>query len=168
VSAKLVTFGILCLLSIAVAACARHDRACAVKVAGIIALNWLACNMPWINVDWSYSAIVHAWGLPGKQTDGMALFDLVALVTAVRVCWRVWWAPVIWSVYLIDLTMHAVAWSAGLQYVDYASVLDAGLAVQLAVIFMAGGPGCADRLSDCWGRVRVMGRASRRVPEAWS
>lgn len=165
---KLATFGILCALSIAVAACARRDRSCATKVAGIIAANWLACSMPWIDRDLSYSAIVHAWGLPGKQTDGFALFDLLAMAAAIQVCWRVWWAPVIWSVYLIDLTMHALAWSAGLQHVDYASVLDAGLAVQLAVIFMVGGPGCADRLSDCWVRVRSMGRAARRVLEAAS
>lgn len=167
-SAKLVTFGILCLLSIAVAGCARHDRACAVKVASIIAANWLACSMPWIDRDLSYSAIMHAWGLPAKQTDGFALFDMLALMGATRVCWRAWWAPVIWSIYLIGLTMHALAWSAGLQYVDYAAVLDAGLAVQLAVIFMVGGPGCADRVSDCWVRVRAVVGASGWVPEARS
>lgn len=164
-SCKLATFGILCLLSIAVAACARNERDCAVKVASVLTLNWLACNMPWINVDWSYSAVVHAWGLPGKQTDGFALFDFVAMVTVAYIGWDVWWSAIIWSVSFIQLTMHAVAWANGLQYADYAPVLDAALAVQIAAIFVVGGPGCADLVFRCGRFCRlVFDSAYRHAP----
>lgn len=155
-SCKLVTFAVLCVLSIVVAACARHDRACAVEVAGIIAVNWLACSMPWIDVNLSYSAVVKALGGTGKQTDGMALFDLIAMVMVVLVGCRVWWSAIIWSVFFVQLTMHAVAWANDLQYADYAPVLDAALVVQLAAIFMVGGPGCADRVLRCWRFCRMV------------
>ncbi|MEH3121159.1 MAG: hypothetical protein PGN16_04130 [Sphingomonas phyllosphaerae] len=162
---KEATFGLVCLLSIAVASCARHDRACAVKVACILSVNWLLFNMPWFYPPASYAYLV---GYPARQEDGWALFDLVSLMFAVWACLRVWWAPVIWATYLNMLAMHAVAYTFSLQYVDYAAVLDAGLAVQLAVIFMVGGPGCADRLSACWDRIRFVGRASGWLPEASS
>lgn len=162
---KIATFGLVCLLSIAAASCARHDRACAVKVACILSVNWLLFSMPWIYAPASYAFLI---GSPARQEDGWALFDLVSLVLAAWACRRVWWAPVIWATYLNLLAMHAVAYALSIEYVDYAPVLDAGLAVQLAVIFMAGGPGCADRLCNCWVRVCALGRATRGVLEASS
>lgn len=151
---KLATFAALHVLAIAVAACSRHDRPCAVKVAGILAINWLLFSLPWIYAPASYAFLV---GIPARQEDGWALFDLLSMMSVIVVCWRVWWAPVIWSIYLVMLSMHAVAWANGLEYIDYAAVLDAGVAVQLAVIFMVGGPGCADRLLAGWGRFRSVG-----------
>ncbi len=160
---KLVTFAVICLSSIAVAACSRHDRSCAVKVACIITLNWLLFAMPWIYAPASYAFLV---GAPARQEDGWALFDLLSMMAVINVCWRVWWAPVIWSIYLVMLSMHAVAWANGLEYLDYAAVLDAGVAVQLAVIFMVGGPGCADRLLAGWSRIRSVGLLARKGREA--
>lgn len=151
---KLATFAVLLVLAIVVASCSRYDRPCLVKVAYILAANWLAFSMPWIYAPASYAFLL---GAPARQEDGWALFDLLSMVGVITVCWRVWWAPVIWSIYLIMLTMHVVAWANGLEYVEYAAVLDTGVAVQLAVVFMVGGPGCADRLLASWSRVRSLG-----------
>lgn len=164
---KLATFGILCLLAIVVVSYARHDRLCAVKVAGILAANWLLFSMPWIYAPASFEFVMHALGLPGRQEDGWAMLDLASLVMVTVVGWRVWWSPIIWSIYLVQLTMHAVAWANGLEYVDYAAVLDGGLAVQLAVLFMIGGPGFAVHLSSLWHRLRGVGMA-RQLGEASS
>lgn len=84
------------------------------------------------------------------------------MIIVILVCRYTWWAPVLWSPYLVTLSMHAVAWANDLEYVAYKDVLDAALLVQLATLFVVGGGGCADRLSHFWCRYsfRSMGRSS--------
>lgn len=151
---KLVTFGSLCTIAFLVALCAKNDRACLTKAAGAILLGWLLFSMPWIYAPASYAFLI---GAPARQEDGWALFDLIGMVFVVLSCWSVWWGPLLWIPYLITLTMYAVASANHLEYNQYETVLDASLSVQLAVIFLIGGPGCADRLLDCWRSVRGVG-----------
>jgi len=56
--------------------------------------------------------------------------------------------------------MHALAWLNGFQYVEYETVLDACLVVQIAVLFVVGGDGCADRLFGLRDSLRHMVRAA--------
>jgi len=162
---KLVTFGALCTIAFLVAMCAKDDRACLTKAAGAILLGWLLFSMPWIYAPASYAFLI---GAPARQEDGWALFDLAGLIVVTLCCWRVWWGPLLWSPYLITLSMYAVAYANHLEYEDYETVLDASLSVQLAVIFLIGGPGCADRLLDCWRSVRGVGVPARDSSKASS
>lgn len=162
---KLVTFGTLCVIAFLVALCSKDDRTCLTKAAGAILLGWLLFSMPWIYAPASYAFLV---GAPARQEDGWALFDLLGLVVVTLSCWRVWWGPLLWSPYLITLTMYAVAYANHLEYNQYETVLDASLSVQLAVIFLIGGPSCADRVFNCWRRVRSVELRSGGRPKASS
>ncbi len=151
---------VACVTAIAVAYHAREDRDLTIMVALIIAVNWLLFAMPWIYAPASIAFIAYDFGLPARQEDGWATVDMISLMI---VAWRArdaWWSPLIWSIYLVMLAMHAIAWANGLQYVEYKYVLNAALIIQLAVIFMLGGGGCADRLLSIRADLRRMVRAS--------
>jgi hypothetical protein len=152
--------GMACVIAIAVACYAREDRDLTILVALAVAANWLLFAMPWIYAPASLAFIAYDFGIPARQEDGWAVIDLLSLMI---VAWRgrdAWWSPIIWSSYLVTLAMHAIAWANGLQYVEYKYVLNAALIIQLAVIFMLGGGGCADRLLSVRADLRRMVRAS--------
>lgn len=153
---KLVIFGVLCVASILIGAFARQDSRTLAVSGGVIAGNWLLFSMPWIYAPASFAFVVNAAGVSCSQLDGWAIIELCALITLVGVCWRVWWGPMLWAPSLINLTMYAVAYANHLEYVEYQNVLDASLSVQLAVIFVLGGPGCADRVLRCWRVCRLV------------
>lgn len=154
---KLVTFGVLCALAVLVSAASVTERRCLMASALVIAGNWLLFSMPWIYAPASFEFVMSGWGLPGTQEDGWAILDLCSLVAIVGCCWRSWWGPLLWSPYLVTLSMHAVAYSSHLKYGEYQGVLDASLAVQLAVIFLIGGPEVANRVLDRWRDIRGVG-----------
>ena len=85
------------------------------------------------------------------------------MIIVILVCRHTWWAPVLWSPYLVTLSMHAVAWANDLEYVAYKDVLDAALIVQLATLFVVGGGGCADRVFDCCRRFRGLGGSASKL-----
>jgi len=157
---KLALFGVLCVLAIAVAHCAREERDCVVFTAWVLALNWLLFASYWIYAPSSPAFLLYAIGIQVKHEDMWALADLVSLVAVGWHCRNLWWSPLLWCVYLVTLVMHVIAWANSLQYTDYIEVLDAALIIQLAVIFMLGGGGCADLLSNCWTRLRGVGRTA--------
>lgn len=157
---EVVISGVSCVTAIAVACCAREDRDLAIMVAMVISANWLLFAMPWIYAPASLAFIAFDLGIPARQEDGWAAVDLISLMI---VGWQgrdAWWSPIIWSIYLVTLAMHAIAWANELQYVEYKYVLNAALIIQLAVIFMLGGGGCADRLLSVRADLRRMVRAS--------
>jgi len=157
---KLVTFGLLCAVALVVAAHAYEERRFAKLCAAVITANWLLFAMPWIYNPLSPAHILKVWGLPATHEDMWALADLLSLIVVVWAGRAVWWSPMIWTVYLATLSMHALAWLNGFQYVEYETVLDACLVVQIAVLFVVGGDGIADRLSGLRDRFRVLGGAS--------
>jgi hypothetical protein len=157
---RIAFFGVACALAIWVASCAREERDCVLFTAGVLAVNWLLFASYWIYAPASPAFLLYAMGVQVRHEDTWALVDLASLVAVGWRCRNVWWSPILWSVYLVTLTMHVIARANDLMYLDYDEVLDAALIIQLAVIFMLGGGGCADRLSDCWRGVRGMGRSA--------
>jgi len=165
---KLVTFGLLCVAALVAAAHSREDRAFA-KVAGWTMLgNWMLFVMPWVYNPLSLAHLVNMAGLPVSHEDMWALTDLTSIFIVGYAGRHVWWAPIIWSLHMSMLAMLSVAWANSLEYIQYSAVLDVCLIVQLAVLFLVGGEGCADRLSDCWRSVRGMGRTTSTSIEAFS
>jgi len=159
---KLVIFGTLCVAAILVGLCSRQDRRTLAIGGSVIAGNWLLFSMPWIYAPASFAFLAYGVGIECSQLDGWAVTELCTLATLIGVCWRAWWAPLLWSPSLINLAMYAVAYANHLEYIDYQNVLDASLSVQLAVIFVWGGPGCADCVLRCWRFCRVVLYSSYR------
>lgn len=153
----LITFGVMCTAALVVAVFSKVDRPCLVKIAAVLWLNWFCFSMPWIYAPASFEFVMHNLGLPGKQEHGWAINDMLSVIVCVTVCWRVWWAPLVWSPFLVNLSMLAVATTTGLRYTDYHFVLDASLVVQIAVIFSLGGGGVRDRVLGSRLLRRVLG-----------
>lgn len=160
---KLVTFGALCVVAVAVSALTGNDRRCLFTAALVILGDWLLFSMPWIYAPASLAFVAKGVGLSMRQIDGWAMIDLCAMICLIGCCWRVWWGPLLWVPLLVNLVMYAVAYANHLDYISYQNVLDASLSVQLATVFLIGGPGCADRVSRCWSLRRVVRRAPRDV-----
>lgn len=158
---SIVTFGLFCAASVAVSTCVRVDRGPVLIAALVIAANWLSFAMPWIYAPVSFPFVLADYGIHVRTEDTWAIVDLLSLVAVGLVCRRLWWAPILWSAYLVTLAMHAVAWANNLQYLDYRRVLDAALILQLATLFVIGGGDAANRLSDGWRWFRSLGMASR-------
>lgn len=152
---KVAFFGVACVLAMWVASCAREERDCILFTAGALAVNWLLFASFWIYAPLSPAFLLYDVGIQVKHEDMWAITDLASLVAVGWRCRNVWWSPILWSVYLVTLTMHVIAWANDLMYLDYDEVLDAALIIQLAVIFMLGGGGCADRLLGAWSNVRI-------------
>jgi len=159
------TFGLMCVLAVAVSACVKVDRAPVLTAALVIATNWLLFSMPWIYAPASLAFVLSDWGMPASTEDTWSVIDLISLMIVGIVCRRFWWSPILWSAYLVTLSMHAVAWANGLEYLDYRRVLDAALILQLATLFVVGGGDCADRVFDSWRSFRGVRGGSRRVVE---
>lgn len=162
------TFGLICALAVMVSACVKVDRGAVVTAALVIATNWLLFSMPWIYAPASLAFVLSDGGMPVSTEDTWSMIDLASLFVVGVVCRRLWWAPVLWSTYLVTLAMHAVAWTNGLEYVEYRGVLDAALVLQLATLFVVGGGDCADRLLTGWRGLRGVRGNTRRVFEAAS
>lgn len=159
------TFGLLCALAVAVSACVKVDRGSVLAAALVITANWLLFSMPWIYAPASLAFVLSGWGIDVSTEDTWSVIDLASLIAVGLTCRRFWWSPILWSAYLVTLSMHAVAWANGLEYLDYRRVLDAALILQLATLFVVGGGDCADRLLDCWRSFRGVRGGSRRVVE---
>lgn len=157
---KLAFFASLVSAAVAVAYGARKERDCVTFTAWVIAANWLQFAMPWIYAPLSPAFIAYDMGFNARTEDAWAVADLLSLIAVGWKCRDVWWSPILWSVYLVTLAMHAVARYNHLMYEDYEPVLNAALAIQLAVIFSIGGGGCAEFLSDCCRRIRDVGRTT--------
>jgi len=149
------TFGLLCALAVAVSACVKVDRNAVLTAAMVISLNWLLFAMAWIHPEASPAFVMTDLGVYMTHEDTWSVMDLVSLMIVGVVCRRFWWSPILWSAYLVDLAMLAVAWANGLKYLDYRRVLDAALILQLATLFVVGGGDARSRLSDWWGRIRL-------------
>jgi hypothetical protein len=156
----LITFGVMCVAALVVATFAREQRGFAVFAGSVILLNWALFVTPWVCNELSLAHLLKLVGAPATHEDMWALTDLLSMTALVVVGRNIWWSAILWSVYFAMLAMHAVAYINDLQYVEYKGVLNAGLIVQLAVLFVVGGDGCADYLSRCW-RVYIMGIPSR-------
>lgn len=165
---KLVTFGLLCVAALVVAAHSREDRAFAKMAGWTVLVNWALFVMPWVYNPLSLAHLAKIAGLPVRHEDMWALTDLASIFIVGYAGRHVWWAPIIWSLHMSMLAMLSVAWANSLEYIQYSAVLDVCLIVQLAVLFLVGGEGCADRLSDCWRSIRGMGRAASASIEAFS
>lgn len=150
---KLATFGALCALALLASLCAKKDGQVLRVAASIILGNWLLFAMPWI-----YAPAAPAFVLGGDNLDAWALADLLSMIAIGWLARDQWWAPAVWSPYLINLSMYAIAWGSNMQYIDYMYVLDAALILQLAVVLAIGGGDCADYLLDRW---RNLGGPSR-------
>jgi len=159
------TFGLLCALCVAVSACVKVDRNAVLTAALVIATNWLLFAMAWIHPEASPAFVMTDLGFYMTHEDTWSIIDLISLIIVGVVCRRFWWSPILWSAYLVTLSMHAVAWANGLEYLDYRRVLDAALILQLATLFVVGGGDCADRLLVGWRSVRGVRRDPRRVVE---
>lgn len=159
------TFGLICVLAVAVSACVKVDRAPVLTAALVIATNWLLFSMPWIYAPASLAFMLSGWGIDVSTEDTWSVIDLISLMIVGGVCRRFWWSPILWSAYLVTLSMHAVAWANGLEYLDYRRVLDAALILQLATLFVVGGGDCADRVFDCWRSLRGVRGTARRMAE---
>ena len=159
---KLITFGLLCAAALVVAAYAREDRRCVMTVAGIVATNWVLFAMPWIYNPASPAHLMKVIGFPALHQDMWSIADLASIILLAVCARHLWWSHIIAAAYLITLGMLAVATHKQLDYDQYAMVMDAALVVQLAVIFMLGGGGFADRLLAHWStyRVHLLGRGS--------
>lgn len=159
---KLATFAILCALAVLFAACAKEERECALVASATIFVNWLLCSMPWICNRASLAHLLKVAGLPLSHEQTWSAIDLASMVVICWVCRFQWWSAIMWATYMIMLTMHVVAWQMELNYDQYETVLDAALVCQLAVIYMLGSDGVADRLLACWRihSVRAVGQSS--------
>jgi hypothetical protein len=151
---KLVTFGVLCVLAVAAAACARQDRRYALFAALVILANWTLFVMPWVYNPASPAHLMKVAGYPASHENMWALADVLSLCSIGWFCRDHLWTGILLGNYLGMLSMLAVAHVNGLKYVDYSMALDAALTVQLAVILTLGGGGVSDRLSAGWHRGR--------------
>jgi hypothetical protein len=159
---KLATFAILCSLAVLFAACAKEERECALVASATILGNWFLCSMPWIYNPASFAHLAKLAGLQLSHEQTWAAIDLFSMIV---ICWHCryqWWSAIMWATYMIMLTMHVVAWQTEMNYDQYETVLDAALVCQLAVIFMLGSDGVADRLLAYWRfhSVRTVGQSS--------
>lgn len=159
------TFGLMCALAVAVSACVKVGRNAVLTAALVILANWLLFAMAWIYPEASPAFVMTDLGVYMTHEDTWSVMDLVSLMIVGIVCRRFWWSPILWSAYLVTLSMHAVAWANGLEYLDYRRVLDAALILQLATLFVVGGGDCADRVFDCWRSLRGVRGAARRMVE---
>lgn len=153
-------FGVACLLAVFVCHHAREERACLRIASWVVFANWALFASAW------YESIAPAFaldriGIYMPPEDIWSLTDLTSLCAIIYACRRCWWAPLLWTPYLVCLCMYAVAWVNSLDYMDYKEVLDGALLVQLAVLFTLGGDACADYLSRRWG-LRRMGDSTRK------
>lgn len=167
-------FAVLCVAAVVVSHFAHDGRDCVVFASRVLLVNWLLFASYWIYAPLSPAFMAYGAGqamgldLPVKHEDMWAIADLASMIAVAVRCRHVWWGPMLWSVYMVTLCMHAVAWANGLEYLEYKAVLDASLVMQLAILFMLGGGGCADYLSAVWRRFRRVGVGARRNAEASS
>lgn len=142
---------------------AREERTAVVRIGWVVAVNWLLFASYWIYAPASPAYIIYNAGMaygveiPVTLADTWAAVDLISFVLVVFIGRNLWWSAMFWSIYLCMLTMHAVAYINDLQYLEYRNVLDAGLIIQLALLFVLGGDGLADYLSRCRDRIRLLG-----------
>lgn len=162
---KIAFFGLAGLAALTACHFAREERGCLRAAGWIVFINWALFAASW------YPPIAPAFlladlGMPAQPEEIWALVDFASLFAVMVVCRQCWWAPLLWSPYLICLCMHVVAWVNGLNYIDYNEVLDGALLVQLAVLFMMGGGDCADRVlgSRLFRSLVLSTRRSRRSP----
>lgn len=160
---SIVTFGMLCAACIAVSSCVKVNRNAVVIAAMVITTNWFLFSMPWIYAPASLAFIVSGWGMYMTHEETWSAVDLFSLVAVGVACRHLWWSPILWSTYLVTLSMHAVAWANGLEYLEYRRVLDAAIILQLATLFVVGGGDCADRVFDCWRSFRGVRSDTRRM-----
>jgi len=160
---KLVTFGLLCAVALLVAAFARDDRRCVFIVASVVAVNWLLFAMPWIYNTASLAHLLRLSGVPALHEDMWSVADLASIIILALWARHLWWSQIIAGCYMVTLSMLTVAAEMQLDYDQYAMVLDAALVVQLAVIFMLGGGGFADRLLAHWNSYRFRGLGRRSL-----
>lgn len=164
---KLTLFGALCAVAMFVAWHAREERQCVFLSAIVVSTNWLLFSSYWIYAPLSPAFVVFGAGealgvrLPVRHEDMWALTDLASLAVILVMCGRLWWSAFFIATYLAMLTMHAVAYVMGLEYLDYRHVLDAGLIIQLAVLLLLGGDGCGDYLLGRWDRLCNLVRPAR-------
>lgn len=147
---RLALFGLACTVALLVALPAKRDGHVLRVAALILWGNWLMFAMPWI-----YAPAAPAFVVRSSNLNIWALTDLLSMVAIGWAGWRVWWSPAVWSLYLVTLSMFAIAYATGLPYEQYMYVLDGALIVQLAVVLTIGGGDCADYLSDFWRAVRL-------------
>lgn len=147
---KLITFGVLCGAAIAAGLCTRQDRRCVTIAAATLTANWVLFAMPWVYNPASLAHLLKVAGFSARHEDMWALADVLSLFVIGWGCREHWWAGALIGPYIAMLAMHVVAYCAGMEYREYALLLDLAFAVQLAVIFMLGGDGVSDRLSACW------------------
>ncbi len=168
----LALFGASCAAVITAACLAREERGELRFAAIAVGINWLLFASYWIYAPLSLAFLVYGSGeafgleIPVRHEDMWALTDLVCMVAAGIRCRLMWWSPLICGLWFTQLTMLAVAWANGLEYLDYKPMLDASLVIQLLALLALstlGGNGCGDRLLGLWGRLRRMGLGAKRL-----
>jgi hypothetical protein len=142
--------GGLCLCAVFFAAHARDNRSGAIGLACVMTAGWALYVSAWTPANPGA-----ALGIANK--DLWAISDALFGAAAIGLAWAVWWGWAFWMAALTATGAHLAYKFWGHDFEAYSTLLDNLLRAQIALFFMIGGRGVADRVL----------RGCRRLRDAW-
>lgn len=150
---EIVPNGLLCVAALIVAACAKNDKAEGVRVGSLLLFVWVLYVWPWVHSPSSPAAVLSRSGVDGIQHQHVWMVtDAIASMLTLLFAWRKAWGWAVWACFIVMLCNHT--FSPLLDFSVYSTGLDAAFLGQLAILFVIGGPGAWDRLSNWRAKFR--------------
>ncbi len=150
--------GFLCLCAVFFAAHARVNRGGAISLAVIMTIGWAFYVSAWTPAN--PGAALKAAGVGITNKDLWAINDALFGAAAIGLAWSVWWGWAFWMAALTATAAHLAYKFGGQDFETYSTLLDNILRAQIALFFLIGGRGVADRLLHFRGRSRNARRPS--------
>lgn len=144
--------GGMCAVAIVFAAHAPDHRSAAVTLAALMTLGWAFYVSAW--TDASPAMALAALGLPVTNKDMWSVMDALFGFAAIALAFMTWWGWALWATALTATAMHlSYRYGAG-DFDAYSHVLDKILLAQMAIFYVIGGRGVADRIARVGTRCR--------------
>lgn len=124
----------------------------------LMTAGWAFYVAAWTSAD--PGASLQAIGLPLTNKDLWSISDAMFGVAAMAFAWSVWWGWAFWLIALVQVAAHIGYKFTGHDFAAYAAVLDNLLRAQIALFFIIGGRGVADRVLRACRRLRDAGRTA--------
>lgn len=154
--------GAMCAAAVMVAAFSRHDRRELVAIGLLICANFMFCNLAYTPYAPKYALAAIGFDVSSKELWMLA--DTLVSAGALILAWHRWWGWVIWVLAWVQIFAHALRMDKLVDEFLYTDVLQIVLLIQLAVLFVIGGPGLVEFLHRSIARFRSR---SRRRAEAF-
>lgn len=150
--------GFLCLCAIFFAAHVRENRSGAMALACLMTAGWVLYVSAWSPAN--PGAALKALGVPIVNKDLWAMSDALFGAAAIGLAWFTWWGWAFWMAALTATGAHLAYKFGADDFEAYSTLLDNILRAQIALFFLIGGRGVADRLLSLRVLRRLRGSAA--------